>query len=780
MKNDLNQSKVPLISKLAYGMGDVGCNFSWMFVGNFLMIFYTDVFGISMSAVATLMLFSRFWDAINDPIIGGLSDKTHTRWGRYRPWLLFAAPLTALVLILTFWAHPDWSQTHKIIYMAVTYCILVLGYTCVNIPYGTLCGAMTQNMTERAQINTSRSVSAMIAIGIINIITIPLIEWLGNGNARQGYLLIAILYGTIFAVCHIFCFAKTKEVVEVPVAQKIPLRLQLQAVAKNKPYLLALLGQVLFGFILYGRNADLLYYFTYVENDAVLFTYYSMAIIIPSIIGAACFPKVFQLTSNKGWAASVFAFGTGITIIALFFFSPVTSPVPFYLFAALSQFFFSGFNTAIYAIIPDCVEYGEWRTGIRNDGFQYAFISLGNKIGMALGTALLALSLGWAGYEANTTQNEAVVAIMRHSFSTIPGILWVVTALALFFYKLDKRSYNRILAVIKYRFLKRKKNQREYDVIALGELLVDFNALHSNDFDSVVYESNPGGAPCNVLAMLSNLQKRTAFIGKVGDDFLGHALQQRIVRMGISTEGLSKDKKRNTTLAFLNDSKTYPHQYLFYRNRTADMNLDEGDVDADMLSRTRIFHFGSLSFTHKRCRKATRKAIKAAKSKHRLISFDPNYRPVLWPGEEEARKWMLYGCSVCDILKVEASELAFITQQTTIQNGVDFLQKHYSISLILVTSGEAGSQAFMGSRKVYQEAFLTNRTIDTTGAGDTFLGCCLAYILEQGMELSDHQLQEMLFRANAAASLETTRKGAIRAMPTQAELEDYLKQLTSF
>ena len=780
MKNDLNQSKVPFISKLAYGMGDVGCNFSWMFVGNFLMIFYTDVFGISMSAVATLMLFSRFWDAINDPIIGGLSDKTHTRWGRYRPWLLFAAPLTALVLILTFWAHPDWSQTHKIIYMAVTYCILVLGYTCVNIPYGTLCGAMTQNMTERAQINTSRSVSATIAIGIINIITIPLIEWLGNGNARQGYLLIAILYGTIFAVCHIFCFAKTKEVVEVPVAQKIPLRLQLQAVAKNKPYLLALLGQVLFGFILYGRNADLLYYFTYVENDAVLFTYYSMAIIIPSIIGAACFPKVFQLTSNKGWAASVFAFGTGITIIALFFFSPVTSPIPFYLFAALSQFFFSGFNTAIYAIIPDCVEYGEWRTGIRNDGFQYAFISLGNKIGMALGTALLALSLGWAGYEANTTQNEAVVAIMRHSFSTIPGILWVVTALALFFYKLDKRSYNRILAVIKYRFLKRKKNQREYDVIALGELLVDFNALHSNDFDSVVYESNPGGAPCNVLAMLSNLQKRTAFIGKVGDDFLGHALQQRIVRMGISTEGLSKDKKRNTTLAFLNDSKTYPHQYLFYRNRTADMNLDEGDVDADMLSRTRIFHFGSLSFTHKRCRKATRKAIKAAKSKHRLISFDPNYRPVLWPGEEEARKWMLYGCSVCDILKVEASELAFITQQTTIQNGVDFLQKHYSISLILVTSGEAGSQAFMGNRKVYQEAFLTNRTIDTTGAGDTFLGCCLAYILEQGMELSDHQLQEMLFRANAAASLETTRKGAIRAMPTQAELEDYLKQLTSF
>lgn len=457
MKNNLEQSKVPFISKLAYGMGDVGCNFSWMFVGNFLMIFYTDVFGISMGAVATLMLFSRFWDAINDPVIGGLSDKTHTRWGRYRPWLLVCAPLTAIVLVLTFWAHPDWSQTNKILYMTVTYCVLVLGYTCVNIPYGTLCGAMTQNMDERAKINTSRSVSAMIAIGIINIITIPLIELLGNGNPQRGYLLIAVLYGAIFAACHIFCFAKTKEVVEIPVQQKISLRVQIKSVIRNKPYLLALLGQVLFGFVLYGRNADMLYYFTYVEGSAALFSVYALAIIVPSVIGAACFPLVFKWTSNKGWAASVFALGTGVTMIALYFFSPTASPVPFYLFAALSQFFFSGFNTAIYAIIPDCVEYGEWRTGVRNDGFQYAFISLGNKIGMALGTSMLALALGMAGYVSNAAQNETVLSIMRHSFSTIPGLLWVFTAVVLFFYRLNRKSYNRIVNIIHYRILKRKE-----------------------------------------------------------------------------------------------------------------------------------------------------------------------------------------------------------------------------------------------------------------------------------------------------------------------------------
>lgn len=451
MENKDTNIKIPLISKIAYGMGDVGCNFSWMFVGNFLMIFYTDVFGISMSAVAGLMLFSRFWDAINDPVIGALSDKTHTRWGRYRPWLLIAAPLTSLILILSFWAHPEWPSAAKIVYMTVTYCILVLGYTCVNIPYGTLCGAMTQNIEERAKINTFRSVSAMIAIGVINIITIPLIDMFGRESAKRGYLLVAILYGCIFAACHIFCFAKTKEAVEVPEKKKISLKTQLKAVAQNKPYLIAVAGQFLFGVTLYGRNADALYYFTYVEGNQALFSTYSLCIIIPSIIGAACFPPLFKLTNNKGRAASIFALFTGVSMFMMYFFSAVSSPAAFYLFSCLSQFFFSGFNTAIYVIIPDCAEYGEWKTGLRNDGFQYAFISLGNKVGMAIGTSVLAAVLGACGYVANVQQNATVLAVMKHSFTTIPGILWVITAVVLFFYRLNKKSYNKIVKEIKDR-----------------------------------------------------------------------------------------------------------------------------------------------------------------------------------------------------------------------------------------------------------------------------------------------------------------------------------------
>ena len=455
-KLNLNNTKgkVPFISKLAYGFGDVGCNFSWSFVVSFLMIFYTDVFGISMAAVATLMLVSRFWDAFNDPLIGSLSDRTKSRWGRYRPWLLFGAPITALVLLLCFWAHPDMDYTGKIIYISITYGLLVLGYTCVNLPYGTLCGAMTQNIDERAQINTSRSVAAMIAIGVINIITVPLVKYCGDGtlSSAQGFISVAAIYGLIFTFCHWFCFAKTKEMVKVEISSKaVPVSDQLKAVVKNKPFLMAVVGQLLFGFILYGRNADLIYYFKYVEGNEDLFSFFSGVIVVPSIIGAALFPLIFKWTGNKGWAASVFSVLMGISMVALYFFSPIESPVLFDIFAVLAQFFFSGFNTAIYAIIPDCVEYGEWKTGIRNDGFQYSFISLANKIGMALGTSLLALVMGWAGYEANVEQSETVKEVIHHAFSTVPGILWIITAGIMLFYRLGRKEYNKIIEELENR-----------------------------------------------------------------------------------------------------------------------------------------------------------------------------------------------------------------------------------------------------------------------------------------------------------------------------------------
>ncbi len=290
----------------------------------------------------------------------------------------------------------------------------------------------------------------VIKQGIDHIITVPLITAFGKNSAKTGYLTVAIIYGCIFAACHFFCFAKTKEIVQMPEKEKISLKVQLKAVIQNRPYLLALVGQILFGFTLYGRNADVLYYFTYVEGDASYYTTYSMCIIIPSIIGAACFQPVFKRTNNKGRAASIFALLTGCSMLILYLFSVRENPAAFYIFSGLTQFFFSGFNTAIYAVIPDCAEYGQWKTGLRNDGFQYAFISLGNKVGMAIGTALLAGMLGKFGYVANQQQNDAVLAVMKHAFTTIPGMLWLVTAVVLFFYRLNRKYYNEIVEELKH------------------------------------------------------------------------------------------------------------------------------------------------------------------------------------------------------------------------------------------------------------------------------------------------------------------------------------------
>lgn len=446
-QSDRTSGKISALTTIAYGFGDVGCNFSWMFVGNFLMFFYTDICGISMMAVSTLLLISRFWDALNDPIIGLLSDKTRTRFGRFRPWLLFGAPITSLLLSLTFWNHPGMSEQAKIVYMYVTYCLLVLGYTSVNLPYGALLGTLTQNTYERAKLNTSRSVCAMIAINVINIITLPLIYFFSDfgGGQSQGYLMIAILYGIIFTSCHWFTFSRTKEVVQIKAEERAPVLQQLKLVLKNRPFLIAVAGQFLFGVTWYGRNADLLYYFKYVEGNESLFTVFSAVIVLPSIIGAAVFPLAFRIIGNKGRVAALFAALSGLTIGLMFFTSVADSAMMFYALAVLSNFALCAFNTSIYAIIPDCVEYGQWKTGVRNDGFQYAFISLFNKFGMAIGTSVLALVLGLYGYVPNAEQNADVIMAIRYGFSLAPAAVWVIAAVTLFFYNIDARLFASIV-----------------------------------------------------------------------------------------------------------------------------------------------------------------------------------------------------------------------------------------------------------------------------------------------------------------------------------------------
>lgn len=316
---------------------------------------------------------------------------------------------------------------------------------------------------------------------------------------------------------------------------------------------------------------------------------------------------------------------------------------------------------------------------------------------------------------------------------------------------------------------------KEFDVIAMGELLIDFTMSGQSGQGNDLFEACPGGAPCNVLALLNKMGKKTAFLGKVGKDQFGTLLRATLEDVGINTSNLLTDAQVNTTLAFVHTFPDGDREFSFYRNPGADMMLTAEEVDEEFIAKTRLFHFGTLSMTHEGVREATKKALKTAKEKGILISFDPNLRPPLWSTLELAKEQMEYGFQFCDILKISDNEIQFVSGREDYDEGIRLLQEKYRIPLILLTMGKDGSRAYYKGMRVERGGFQC-KTIETTGAGDTFCGSSLNYILDHDFEnLTEEQLGEMLTFANAAAALVTTRKGAIRAMPEKEEVEELIR-----
>ena len=318
--------------------------------------------------------------------------------------------------------------------------------------------------------------------------------------------------------------------------------------------------------------------------------------------------------------------------------------------------------------------------------------------------------------------------------------------------------------------------ENRFDVVALGELLIDFTDNGLSGQGNTLFEANPGGAPCNVLAMLKKLDRSCAFVGKVGEDMFGHLLRDVAAQAGICMDYLVFDKAVRTTLAFV---KTFPNgdrDFSFYRAPGADMELREDELPLDVIASSRIFHFGTLSMTHEGVRRATCKAVDCARKGGALISFDPNLRPPLWDDLEEARAQISYGLAHCDILKIADNELEFMTGETDFDRGAAILREKYpNIRLLNVTAGPEGSYSYYGDKRVFVPACKLGGTIETTGAGDTFCACVLNFVLEQGLEgLTADGLTAMLRFANTAAYLVTTRKGAIRAMPERTQVEELL------
>ncbi len=311
-----------------------------------------------------------------------------------------------------------------------------------------------------------------------------------------------------------------------------------------------------------------------------------------------------------------------------------------------------------------------------------------------------------------------------------------------------------------------------FDVIALGELLVDFTGSGASPQGNPVYEANPGGAPCNVLAMLKKLGRSCAFVGKVGDDLFGRMLRDAAEAAGICMDHLVFDRETRTTLAFV---KTFPNgdrDFSFYRNPGADMMLTPEELPLDAIGDSRIFHFGTLSMTHEGARRATVKAVEHARAGGAVISFDPNLRPPLWDSLDEARRQMEYGLSRCGVLKIADNELEFMTGEKDFDKGAAILRgKFPNIRLFNVTAGAQGSYSYYEDKQVFVPACRRGGVIETTGAGDTFCACVLDFVLARGLDgLTREDLSTMLRFANTAAYLVTTRKGALRSMPDAGEV----------
>ena len=307
-----------------------------------------------------------------------------------------------------------------------------------------------------------------------------------------------------------------------------------------------------------------------------------------------------------------------------------------------------------------------------------------------------------------------------------------------------------------------------YDVIALGEILIDMAPGEVSPQGNDTFEACPGGAPCNVLSLLAKAGHKTAFIGKVGDDMFGHLLCNTIEKIGIDTAGVVLDKDVRTTLAFVKKLPDGNRDFSFYRNPGADMMLRSSEVKYDMIKEARIFHFGTLSMTSECAKEATQKAVLFAKENGVLVSFDPNLREPLWEDPKDAKEAIRWGMEQCDILKISDNEVEFMTGVSDMEAGYRKIKEMTSAKQVFVTLGPDGSLGSADGEIIRVSGVKMESVVDSTGAGDTFMGYALHYILKHGLDLGRLDITELLTGANATAAKITQVKGALKVMPVVA------------
>lgn len=445
---DLSTFRLTPIKRFYYALGDFGYNFMYYWLSTYLMIYYTDTIGIPAATVSVMMLVIRIFDALNDPLIGSLADRTHTRWGRYRPWFMVGSIVMATFIVLIFAASPDWSFKGRMIWMWVIYILLTVASTCSNMPYGALNGCITPDSEDRAKVSSLRMMFANTSSMITVIIAVPLIRTFssdGSVSNARGYFYAVLITCILGIPTMILSCWKTKEVVTPPPTQKnIPIKAQMKSLVKNKPVIILIFGQFILGCVIYGRAAMLAYYWQYNAGDAGYATTYGIVSFFAAIIGTGWLGNfVFKKTRHKGKTSAILNFITAAAYYVMYFVTPPS--ILFWVLTFIGSMGFYAYMGIHFGAIGDAVDYGEYISGVRCDGFLSAFVSVANKAGGALMPAVGAAVLAAMNYVANTDQTPQILNAINWFVTLIPAIISTINGFLYLMYPISTEKHKEIM-----------------------------------------------------------------------------------------------------------------------------------------------------------------------------------------------------------------------------------------------------------------------------------------------------------------------------------------------
>ena len=433
--------KLTVKEKISYGLGDTASNFYWQMFMSFILFFYTDVFGIPAAVAGTMLLITRMWDTGIDPIMGVIADRTNTRWGKFRPYLLWMALPIGIIGVLTF-TTPDLSLSGKIVYAYVTSTLMMAAYTAINTPYSALMGVLTPNSLERTSVSSYRFVLAFVAIFIVQGTTLPLVQYFGKGNQAVGFQWTMVVFSAVAVVLFVFTFLNTRERVHPPKDQKSSIKSDLRDLLRNRPWM------VLFFIGIFAlsynsiRSGSIIYYFKYYVGDEIMTSAFMVSGTIAAIVGVMATKYLSKLLGKR--KLYMVLWGTVSVLTGLFYFIPKENVTWIFASHVVISFILGPTAPLIWAMYADTADYSEWKSGRRATGLVFSAATFAQKLGWAIGGAITGWLLAYFGFVANVVQTQGAQDGIRLMMSVIPAIGGVLATIGAWFYTLDEPLMEKI------------------------------------------------------------------------------------------------------------------------------------------------------------------------------------------------------------------------------------------------------------------------------------------------------------------------------------------------